>query len=246
MAESNGNRSVERTFAIIECMTQESESALTELARKTGLSKATVYRMLSTLMGLGYVTRDAKTEKYRLTLKFLQISANKLMHYDIQRQMHPILEQIASTTGETVHLVERSDDTVVYIDKCESTTNSVRMVSRIGMSLDLFSTGVGKALLAHLPDEEITNLWSRCSHNRKTPFTITELPDFLREIAVVRQQGYAVDNEENELDVRCVAVAAADLYGQFRYAVSISAPKSRADDKAILERADLLKKSIRN
>lgn len=245
MSENKGIQSLERAFSIIEAMTDVTESGVTELARATGLNKTTVYRMLDTLVSLGYVSRDSRTEKYSLTLKFLKISSGQLAQYDIHKKMRPLLEEIASRSGETVHLVERQGEQVVYIDKCESTTNSVRMVSRIGMTLDVFTTAVGKAMLAHLSDREISRLWENCEHVKKTEYTITNINKYLKEIEDVRQKGFAVDDEENELDVRCVAVAIPDAYGEYRYAVSVSAPKSRTDNEALKSRADMLKELLK-
>lgn len=244
MSENKGIQSLERAFAIIEAMTDNIESGVTELARTTGLNKTTVFRMLDTLVNLGYVSRDSKTEKYSLTLKFLKISSEQLANYDIHKRMRPILEEIAEKSGETVHLVERQGEQVVYIDKCESTTNSVRMVSRIGMTLNVFTTAVGKAMLATLSDDEITRLWEDSPHQGKTEFTITDLEKYLEEIKVVRKTGYAVDDEENELGVRCVAVAVPDAYGEYKYAVSVSAPKIRTDDETLKLRALMLKKLL--
>lgn len=241
MADKKGIQSLERAFSIIEAMTTASDSSISQLARDTSLNKTTVYRMLDTLVDLGYVMRDSGTEKYSLTLKFLTISASQLANYDIHKRMRPVLEQIAKISGETVHLVERQGETVVYIDKCESNSNSVRMVSRIGMTSDIFTTAVGKAMLAKQDDKEIVRLWNCYSHDKKTEHTITELSLFINEIENVRKLGFAVDNEENELDVRCVAVAIPNSNGEYKYAVSISAPKSRTDDDTLKIRAQLLK-----
>jgi len=244
MSENKGIQSLERAFAIIEAMADNHEIGVTELAKATGLNKTTVFRMLDTLVNLGYVPRDGKTEKYSLTLKFLKISSEQLASYDIHKKMHPILKQIADESGETVHLVERQGEQVVYIDKCESTTNSVRMVSRIGMTLDVFTTAVGKAMLATLTNKEICRLWESCPHSKKTEFTITDVNEYLKEIETVRLSGYATDDEENELGVRCVAVAIPDAYSEYKYAVSISAPKIRTDDETLKARAKMLKKIL--
>ncbi|MGI6280239.1 MAG: IclR family transcriptional regulator [Acutalibacteraceae bacterium] len=241
MADKKGIQSLERAFSIIEALAASATSGVSKLARDTSLSKATVYRILNTLVDLGYVMRDGSTDKYSLTLKFLTISAEQLANYDIHKRMRPILEQIAKISGETVHLVERQGETVVYIDKCESNTNSVRMVSRIGMTSDIFTTAVGKAMLARLEDSEIVRLWNSYPHVKKTEHTIIDLSEYLKEIENVRKLGYAIDNEENELDVRCVAVAVPDSHGEYKYAVSISAPKNRSDAEILKKRAQLLK-----
>ena len=131
--------------------------------------------------------------------------------------------------------MERNGARVVYIDKFESDTNSVRMVSRIGMSLNIFTTAVGKAMLAMSDNSEIKKLWEELPHKKKTSHTITEFEDFINEIEVIRNCGFSMDNEENELDVRCVAVAIPDAYGEYRYAVSVSAPKNRMTDEKVNE-----------
>ena len=240
MSETGSVQSVERVFLIIEAMCKENESSVTGLSRATGLNKTTVFRFLNTLLSLGYVVKNEQNETYSLTLKFLRISSRKLSTYDIQKQMKPALSALSKDCGETVHLVERNGAKVVYIDKFESDTNSVRMVSRIGMSLDIFTTAVGKAMLSNLSDEEIKDLWDSHTHNKKTEYTITALEDFFSEIEEIRKCGYAVDNEENELEVRCVAVALPDAYGQYRYAVSVSAPKNRMDDETVKRTAQKL------
>ncbi len=240
MSETGSVQSVERVFSIIEAMCKEKESTVTGLSRTTGLNKTTVFRFLNTLVGLDYVVKDDDSETYSLTLKFLRISSKRLSMYDIQNHMKPQLEKLSKECGETVHLVERNGARVVYIDKFESDTNSVRMVSRIGMSLNIFTTAVGKAMLSNLSDNEIKELWISHSHSQKTEYTITALEDFFCEIEEIRKCGYAVDNEENELGVRCVAVAIPDAYGEYRYAVSVSAPKNRMDDETVKETAKKL------
>lgn len=240
MSQSGSVQSVERVFLIIEAMCREKESSVTGLSQITGLNKTTVFRFLNTLVSLGYAVKNEKTECYSLTLKFLRISSRKLADYDIKQQMKPFLSRLSKECGETVHLVERNGAKVVYIDKFESDTNSVRMVSRIGMSLDIFTTAVGKAMLSFMQDFEIKDLWDSHTHTKKTKYTITALQDFLTEIEEIRKCGYAVDNEENELGVRCVAVAIPDQYGKYRYAASVSAPINRMDDKTVRLTAERL------
>lgn len=240
MPHTDSVQSVERVFGIIEVMCREKESSVTGLSKATGLNKTTVFRFLNTLVNLGYAIKNEKTDGYSLTLKFLRISSKKLADYDIKKQMKPFLSHLSKECGETVHLVERNGARVVYIDKFESDTNSVRMVSRIGLSLNIFTTAVGKAMLSNMADSEIKELWEKHTHTKKTEYTITALEDFLNEIEKIRKCGYAIDNEENELGVRCVAVAIPDQYGKYRYAVSVSAPINRMDDDTVKRTAKRL------
>ena len=235
MSEQSSVQSVERAFRIIELLCEKGELGITALAALSGLNKATVYRFLSTLCGLGYVRKRAANEKYTLTLKFLRLSADTLSKIDIRRYARRYLEQIPKITGETVHLVERNGNETVYIDKFESAVNSVRMVSRVGLSLPMVYTAVGKALMSHLDDEEIRKIWDSSDVCKKTGKTITDFGVFMEEIRKVRENGYAADREENEEGVCCVAAALPDVYGEYRYAFSVSAPSSRMSEEKIAE-----------
>lgn len=241
MAEQTTVQSVERTFVIIELLCEKGESGVTELAALSGLNKTTVFRLLSTLIGLGYAYKNPATEKYGLTLKFLQISGDTIANIDIRRYARRQLEIISAETGETVHLVERVGNDIVYIDKVEARNNSVRMASHIGLSLPMVYTAVGKSIMARLNPAEAEKIWQTTDIFSKTANTITDYVEFLKELENVRLNGYAVDNEENERGVRCVAAAIGDIYGDYRYAVSVSAPAARMNEKKIIEIGKLVK-----
>ncbi len=227
-------QSVQRAFELTELLGRERELGVSELSMLSGLNKTTVCRMLGTLESLGYVEKNKRTGCYRLTLKLLTV-ASSCPSLGIKSRLRPSLRLLSDEFGETVHLVERSGDSVVYIDKYESDRNSIRMVSRIGMSQDMTTTAVGKTLLAGEAGQEVLRVWNRTPHEAKTPFTITDYAAFTAELEAVRRLGYAVDNEENETGVRCVARAVADEFGEFRYAVSVSAPVSRMDGERVKE-----------
>ena len=227
MSEQPAVQSLSRAFGLIELLCQNGPMGISELSASSGLHKTTVYRLLSTLSDLGYIEKNPQTEKYAPTLRFLTISSALLAQNDIRRMARPFLEKLPVTLGETVHLVQRSGSQIVYIDKFESSQNSVQMVSRIGLSLPMICTAVGKAILARMPDTEIRAVWEQTEIVRHTPKTITDSEAFFKEIQTVREQGYAVDDEENELGVRCIAAAIPDVYGDFNFAFSVSAPISR-------------------
>ncbi len=233
MAEQTTVQSVERTFGIIELLCEKGESGVTDLAALSGLNKTTVFRLLSTLISLGYAYKNPATEKYGLTLKFLQISGDTIANIDIRRYARRQLEIISAETGETVHLVERVGNDIIYIDKVEARNNSVRMASHIGLSLPMVYTAVGKAIMARLEPEEVEKIWRSTEIVKKTDKTITDYRLFLKELETVRKNGYATDCEENENGVCCVAAAVCDVYGDYRYAVSVSAPASRMDAATI-------------
>ena len=134
-------QSVERCFALLEQLASGGRLGVSELSRLTGLHKATVHRLLQTLLELRYV-RQEPDGRYELSLKLVRLSSGLLERKDLPRRMHPYLVRLAEETGETVHLVQREGSRIVYLDKVESDRNAVRMVSRVGMVRDMPCTAV--------------------------------------------------------------------------------------------------------
>lgn len=235
-------RSAQRIFSILEILAAKGELGVTELAALSGLNKATVHRQLNTLLSMGYVRKNEQSEKYGLTFKLLDVAGQFLSRIDLRALARPYLDKLAELTGETVHLVQKEGAYCVYIDKVEPSVNSIRMVSRIGLRLPLYCTAVGKSILAARSNQEILSIWNSSDISAHTPNTITDWEKFEREIESIRRLGYAVDNEENEIGVRCVAVALRDFTGKACHAISVSAPVSRMDENRIRQTAELLLK----
>lgn len=241
MTDKNPIQVSDRIFRVIETLANCGPSGLIELSKKLDLNKSTVHRILNALICMGYVKQDLATSKYFLSFKICEIASQvqeKISVIDIAR---PFLKQLVRDTGETVHLVQMDGTSAIYIDKVESDLNTVRLVSRIGKRIPLYCSGVGKSIMAGLPDLQIKELWEQSEIQSLTPHTIVDLELFMDEINKIRRDGFAVDNEENELGVRCVAVSLKD-YGGNCYAFSISAPSNRLDNEKVrLFAAGLLK-----
>lgn len=139
----------------------------------------------------------------------------------------PYLEALSDLSGETVHLVQREGNHILYIDKVEATVGSIRMVSHVGMIHPMYCSGVGKAIMATMSEEEITQIWNESIIEKKTEHTITDFTRFKQVLNEIRSQGYALDDEENELGVRCIAACIYDYHRDVKYAFSISGPVSR-------------------
>ena len=154
----------------------------------------------------------------------------------------PYLKYLMEQTLETVHLVKRVDCDICYIHKLEpaNTGRSIQMASFVGMISPLYCTAVGKAIMSRLSEAEVREIWERSDVSPKTEFTILDIEQLLKELEEVRMRGYALDNEENELGVRCVAISINDYTGKAEYAISISAPTPRMSDERILELSSLL------
>lgn len=233
MAE-NSVQSLERAFDLIELLCRSRNGmSIGALSTQTGLHKSTVHRLLSTMCSRGYVQKDADTSIYRAGMHICELSGYITDNMDVIDRARVPMERLVQQTGETVHLVMQYEKDIVYIHKVEGQTGGMRMVSRIGMRRPLYCTGVGKAILATLPDEEVKALWDSSDIQKLTPHTIVDENQFFREIAQIKKLGYAMDNEENELDVRCIAAAIKDYRGRASYALSISAPLSRMTDERI-------------
>lgn len=220
-AEKGGVQSVERIFHLIEVLAAHPAGAgLQQLAGEAGLAKSTAHRLLASLVALGYAMQDGESGKYRLTLKMFEISSGIVNSMDIMGVSKVHLERLAQRTAEAVHLVIRDAQDIVYIYKTES--GPMRMSSRVGLRSPLYCTGVGKAILATLPDREVEEVWRHSRPQKLTGRTITELPLLKAQLEEVRRQGYAIDDEENELGIRCVALAIPGPGGRADSAFSIS------------------------
>ena len=220
MADKSGVQSVERIFQLIESLAAHPAGAgLQRLAQDTGLAKSTVHRLLASLVSLGYAAQD-ENGRYRLTLKMFELSSGIVNSMDIMDVAKVHLERLAQRTGEAVHLVIRDGQDSVYIYKTES--GPMRMSSRVGLRSPLYCTGVGKAILATLPADEVAQIWQHTTPQKLTAHTIVEFDALQAQLTEVRTNGYAIDDEENELGVRCVAVAIPGVGGRADSAFSIS------------------------
>ena len=225
----------ERIFSTIEYLADHGATGLQELSAALELNKSTVHRILNSLICMDYVRQDPETSKYSLSFKICALSNQILSQNSIIDLTRPYIKELSISSGETVHLVQIDGINATYIDKVEALQNSVRMISMVGKSIPLYCSGVGKALLADMPDEKIEAIWKQSAIKPLTEYTITTYVDFLKLIEETRRTGYAMDNEENELGVRCIAVSLKNYSGKSKYAISISAPKDRMSDERVQE-----------
>ena len=248
MHEPAPAKAVVKTMKILECLSHDQSFGITELAALVSangnslrMNKSTVYRFLTSLKELGFVRQDSETEKYSLTLKLFEIGMSVLDRLELWREAQPIIKEIARLTGETVHLATLDESSLVYLGKIESArTLRVSMMSRVGRSAPTYCTGLGKALLAHLPAERVSEILKREKVVRYTARTLTRRPDLDRELASIREKGYAIDNEEHEIGVRCVAAPIRDNRDMVCAAVSVSVPTVRLPDEEIPRYRDIV------
>ncbi|CEP67980.1 Transcription regulator IclR, C-terminal [Moorella glycerini] len=242
MPQNEGHvQSLEKGLKILEALAAAAEGVgLSDLSRRLGLNKSTVYRMLTTLKAYGYVDQEPVTGKYILGLKILDLSGSLLDRLDVRTIAHPYLKELAARSQEVAHMVVRDGPEAVYVDKVEG-NRTIRMYSQIGRRVALHSTAVGKAILAFLPPEEVEKIIASRDLPRFTPRTITTLPALHGELEQVRQRGYAIDDGENEEGIRCVGAPIFDYRGQVVAALSISGPTVHVTPERVPELGQLVR-----
>ncbi|UOQ87234.1 IclR family transcriptional regulator [Gracilibacillus salinarum] len=220
-------QSVERTFSILEIVAQyPSGISITALAKEMDLAKSTVHRLLGTLVARGYVQKDAHTGYYQLGVQCLVLASSLLNNLDIRSIAKDALHRLAEYAGEVVHLCIHDQNEVVYIDKVES-EQTLRMYSQIGKRALMHCTGVGKALLSGFSEQAIDQLVKEKGLPSFTDTTITTKEELEQSLKTIQEQGYAIDEQEHEMGIRCIAAPIFDHDGHVVAAISIAGPIER-------------------
>ena len=225
-------QSVDRALAILGIVSQHNQIGITDICKSLDLNKTTVYRLLSTLMNNGYIEQVKGSNKYRCTFKLFEMGNKRIQDLDLLEEAKPALEKLADLTKETVHLVVEEGTEIVYIHKVES-TNTIRMHTWVGKKNPMYRTAVGKAILAFSDKEKAIDIWNKSEIVQNTPYTITNINDFLEQLVLVRKNGYAIDNEETEIGIRCVAAPILNFSKNVIGALSISIPTIRFPENEI-------------
>ena len=233
----NPIQSAERIFLVMEMLAEKGEMGLVEISTALDLHKSTVHRLLMSLVYMGYARQDAASQKYMLSYKIVGMAGKLLEHMDVLQVAKPYLERLSERSGETVHLVQREGNRILYIHKIEAKVGTIRMVSHVGMIHPMYCSGVGKAIMATLPEQEVRQIWDASDIEKKTDRTITDYDKMLIELAEIREKGYALDDEENEKGVRCIAACLYGYQKEVTYAFSISGPASRMTRERVEELA---------
>jgi DNA-binding IclR family transcriptional regulator len=225
---------VAKAFGIVEALAAETDRGLTlgDLSVRVAMPKSTVHRYLATLLELGLALRS-DTDRFRLGTKVIELAGAYLANNDLRKESESIMDELSSQTNETVHLAVRSGSEVVYVAKVES-KHALRMYSYIGARLPMYSTALGKSMLAFGPEEWLRETITR-GLERRTPHTIVSPSALKTELADIRERGFSLDNEENEVDVRCVGAPVFDFSRTVVAAISVSGPVDRMNERRSAE-----------
>ena len=221
-------QSIDRILDIIEILSENPNGlTLSDLAVRSGLHTSTTHRLLSSLSARGYAVKNPDTGRYKLTLRIFEIASRVANSSNLLTVSRPILERLQHNTNETVHLVVPDGTDVVYLYKESDGNLDVRMGSTIGNRSPMYCTGVGKSILAALSREKFDTLWTRFTPAQHTEFTIMTKEDMLAECAKIRALGYAIDRQEHESGVCCIAAVVKNCFERPVAAISISLPSFR-------------------
>ena len=233
---NNFVQSIERVSIILDVLSEYPQGlSLGPLSGKTGLNKGTAHRLLSSLVFLDYARQDAETKKYYLGFKLAELGNRLLSQIDLRTEARPFLMELAERTKETVHLVILDRLEVLYIDKVEADIQptGLRMVSMLGSRIPAHCSAVGKVLLAALPEKNVKEMAQKWGLPRRTKNTITDPAKLLAHLRFVKKNGYALDDEENEIGVRCIGAPVRDQQGEVAAAISISVPAIRIETRVL-------------
>ena len=233
-------KSLDRALDILELIVgNEKGMGVTEISRELDIHKSTVYRLLDTLKFRGYLEKNEDSHKYIAGIKLFELSSRVLNDIDSRTRVRPYLEELMQKTEETVHLGILDAGEIIYLDKVESKA-TIRMYSQVGKRAPVHSTSLGKTIMAQFSEPKVREILTEQGMEAKTKNTITDINEFLSHLEKVKKQGYAVDDEEQEKDIRCLAGPIFNHRGDVVASFSISAPSSRMTKERIEELADLV------
>ena len=238
---SKTNQSVEKTIQIIEVMASARQPLrLADIALQVQMPASTTLRMVNTLVKQGYAYQEPITLRYGLTLKFTQIGSQVNAQLSIRDIAHPVLTRLSQDFNESACLAIEEEMEIIYIDVVDGPDGLLKITQRIGKRAPMHSTGVGKLLLTQYTPDKLALLMEKRGLIHLTPNTVSSLEDLERELDLIRQRGYALDDEECELGARCLAAPIRNYEGKIVAAISLSGPISRMNLKRIAEVAPSL------
>ncbi|MFZ5852861.1 MAG: IclR family transcriptional regulator [Actinomycetota bacterium] len=235
---AGGVQSLDRAIVLLDLLADAGgEVGISRLAELSGLPLPTIHRLMRTLVTHGYVRQEA-SRRYALGPRLIRLGESAARQ--LGTWARPQLVELVAAVGETANLALLEGDDVVYVAQVPS-THSMRMFTEVGRRVFAHCTGVGKALLAQLPAETVQEILARTGMPAQTPHTLTDPATLLRELAQIRQQGYAIDDGEQEVGVRCLAVPV--LGAPAMAAISVSGPAARLTDEVFDRIVPLLRRA---
>ena len=232
-ADKNVVHSLAKGFRVLEAFTsQQPELSLAEVARRAGMDNATAFRLLNTLVMLGYVEKIADTRDFRLALKCLDLGFNAIARADLRGLARPVLRTLVGALNEAASLGVLDGADVVYIERIQAGLTRLGVDVRIGSRVPAYSTAIGHALLGFMPRDAQLRVLEAREREKVTPRTPVELDAILARLAGVRERGYAFSDQESVSGLLVLSAPVLDLDGVPLAAVSVAAPAMGVDAAA--------------
>jgi IclR family transcriptional regulator, acetate operon repressor len=235
MADSHpasGVAVLDKALDLLECLADGHPRSIARLAAATDLNKASIYRLVATLERRGYLSRRGDRQGYTAGPSLLALSRLFVANTGLLTVAGPILRRLHEESGETVNLAVPDRDQVRYLDIVES-AHGLRMSADVGATSPMYSTSLGKAILAAMEPEPARAALARQDRRKLTPHTLDDLADLTEEVRAARERGWALDDEETEVGARCVGVAVLDGAGRPIAGLSVSGPAWRLPDDTL-------------
>jgi DNA-binding IclR family transcriptional regulator len=226
--------STERVIGVLEAVVAHQHTGIrfAEIVSTTGIAKATVHRLLGELVGLGLITFNPDSKRYRAALKLASLGAAVISNFDLRNYVHPQLVKLHQETHHTCNLGIREGEVGIYADKIESHDYGIKLFSEIGKTFPLYCTALGKVLVAFGPPavrKRVLDLPMKPF----TPMTVTEPRELSRQLTRVKEQGYAVDREEITRGIICIAAPVFGPQQDVVGALSVTFPAYLSDERGI-------------
>jgi DNA-binding IclR family transcriptional regulator len=219
--------SIERALSVLQCLGHSNRGfSISEIGRRLKIPKSSAHLILTTLERRGFLQKNTQTGRYHFGLQLVSLSRSALENLDLREEAIPFLRCLMQESGLTVHMAVLERNEAVIIEKIEA-PGLVRLASWIGRRLDVNCTGVGKVLIAFLPNDELDYLLRTKVFARHNSRTIISKSALRRELTLVRQLGYALDNEEDEPGLRCIGAPVFDGNGKVVAAISVAGTTSQ-------------------
>ena len=237
---------VERALAMLEAIAQDSDGlSNAEISRTLQIPKSSASYILRTLEKQGYLNRDPESAKYRVGLKILSLSRGALSGLDVREVALPVMRHLMEKTNLTCHLAILDGPDAVYIEKVEP-QGFIRMDTWVGRRMRVHATSVGKALVAYIPQERLEKILAERGMEKRTAKTITTLPRLLKSLEKVREQGYAVDDEENNMGARCLGAPIFNQGGTIEASLGLSGTINQVNPQTMPRIVEHLKDAARH
>lgn len=232
-----------KVFSIIEAVVakQATGTSYSEIVSTARLPKSTVHRILKDLRELGYISFNPETKKYFGSLRLAQIGSEVITNFQLRNHVRPFLLELNRETEHTAQFGILDDTIGVFVDKIESKDFGIKLFSEIGKTFPLHCTGLGKTLLAFSPEDTVARILKK-KMEPITAKTITDPKKLLRELALIAESGYAVDNEEITRGIMCTAAPVFGYGGDMAGAISVTFPVYLNDDRGIEPEIKAVKK----